>query len=674
MQHQHKLIISWFVTAAVVLLGLFSPAQAATISIGPSAGTFTVGSTFDSSIFINTQGESVNAVDIFLYFPPDKLQVVSPSAGQSVVGIWTSPLKYDNQNGSVRFQGGIPGGLNVGQGLISTITFRVRRVGTAIVKLSENSKILLNDGKGTDVLSNVQNGIYSLIFPPPAGPIVTSLTHSDQLKWYNNPSVILLWASDVPVDGYSYVLSDEPLVAPDDISDGTKTSVSYKNLSSGTHYFHIKSLRDGIWGGVTHFAVNIDVNPPAEFSVEVSPATWTTSRQMVISFTTTDSDSGISYYEYAVIPTDYPSVSGSEPRPFFTEVESPQTLNLDLGSYDIVVKAYDNAGNFRDSTVKVRVLSSWLSLFYDKYVLLGLAILVLILGFTAWKIHKWRRGISDKTISHVLPDGVKDKLRQLKEYRNKYGKLAVLLIFIGSAVLFGSLHVRGADLSANPPPQSSQNESLSPPIISTVSRNISNDEIFYVGGKASGPNLGIVIYLQNLSTGETFEQTVISDANGNWFYRHDSFLQSGEYILWAQERFAGNASPPSPQVKITVIPTAFQFGSSRLSYETVYALLSAVLFAIALGLLIVIFVIGRRGNKKKRLLLKEVKEAEDSIRQGFAVLKRDIEAELATVKKARLSKALSAEEKEKETRLLSDLEKVESYIGKEVFDIEKIEL
>lgn len=672
---KRSVLLMVFLAVATLLLGGSSVVHATTISISPSVGTFTVGSTFDASVFINTQGESVNAVDIYLYFPPDKLQIVSPVASQSVVGVWTNPIRYNNQTGSAHFQGGIPGGLNVSQGLISSLTFRVRQVGSAIVRLSEeNSKVLLNDGKGTNVLNNVQSGIYSLRFPPPAGPTVASLTHPDQSQWYDNSSVVLSWANSTRVDGYSYILSDDSLTVPDDISEGTKAGVSYKNLTNGTSYFHIKSLYDGIWGGVTHFAINVDTAPPAQFSVEISPSSWTTSRQVVMSFVTTDFGSGIGYYQYVVIPTDRLSASLSSPTPIFVETKSPQILNLDPGNYDVIVQAYDNAGNFKDSTTKVRILSSWSSLFYNIYVLFGLAALVLMLSFIVWKIHRWRGNVSNKTIGNALSDDVKEKLRQLKEYQNRYGKLVILLIFIGLGLFFGNAYTSSADLPINTLRQSNQREFPSPPIISTVSKDISNDEIFYVGGKASGPNIGIIIYLQNLSTNETFERATISDASSNWFYRYDSFLQSGEYILWAQEKFSGNASPPSPQVKITVTPTAFQLGSSRLSYETIYVLLSIVLFVVVFVLVIIIIFMIYHGRKKKRRLLKEVEEVEDSIRQGFAVLKRDIEAELNTIKKVKLSKALSEEEKERESRLLNDLEKVRSYIGKEVFDIEKIEL
>ena len=67
--------------------------------------------------------------------------------------------------------------------------------------------------------------------------------------------------------------------------------------------------------------------------------------------------------------------------------------------------------------------------------------------------------------------------------------------------------------------------------------------------------------------------------------------------------------------------------------------------------------------------MKELLVAVESILRGFAVLRRDIEAELEVIKKAKLGKELSAEEKKREEELLRDLNWAERYIGKEIWDV-----
>ncbi|RMD66878.1 hypothetical protein D6833_00945, partial [Candidatus Parcubacteria bacterium] len=254
-----KLSLGFFSFAVGVLVFCSVPFQAAaqkpaSLFLVPSSGTFTVGSTVRISLLLNTAGQNVNAVEANLRFPPDKLQVVSPSAGKSLIGIWVSQPNYDNRKGVLRFQGAIPNpGINTSRGVVSDITFRVVGVGTAILQFEDSSKVLLNDGKGTNILGQVTNGVYHFVLPPPGGPIVTSPTHPDQETWYRNSTVTFEWESEEGVDAYSYMLNKVPVDTPDNIPEGRATRQTYTNLADGVYYFHIKALRDGVWGGVTHY-------------------------------------------------------------------------------------------------------------------------------------------------------------------------------------------------------------------------------------------------------------------------------------------------------------------------------------------------------------------------------------------------------------------------------------
>jgi hypothetical protein len=73
---------------------------------------------------------------------------------------------------------------------------------------------------------------------------------------------------------------------------------------------------------------------------------------------------------------------------------------------------------------------------------------------------------------------------------------------------------------------------------------------------------------------------------------------------------------------------------------------------------------------KSRKLEKEIAEAEAAVKRGFAILKRDIMAELEIIHQAKI---LTHEEQAKEAKLLRDLQFVENYIGKEIWDIERLE-
>lgn len=662
-----------------VILAIPQQVQGATLSVSPSSGTFTVGSTFDVSIFLDTEKESINAIGLSMGFSPDKLQVVSPSVGKSIIEVWTASPKFNNQTGRIDLQGGIPGGINVKNGLVTTVTFRIKSVGSSIFKFLDGSRVLLNDGLGTDALKRATNGVYQLTLPPPAGPIVASTTHSSQSNWYSNPNAILNWSLDETPEGYSYILNQEPVDFPDNISEGQRNAITYKNLNDGVHYFHIKALRNGVWGGVTNFAIQIDTTPPAKFPIEVIPSSRTTKRQPVVQFNTTDYLSGIDHYELKIINLDLKNSRGGsqkEVQPLFIEAVSPYILSfLDFGKYDVIIRAYDKAGNYREITRRLSIVNtvfkfisgegfeirnvifvSW-SWFFTVFIL---AVIALIYG--ALRVRNWHDFIESKIVQKILPKEIKKKLEELNKYKSKYGsKILLLLLFITSLTVVSS------------PAFAQQQVGIVPPLITTISKNVSNEEIFYIGGKTEASQTEVILYLQNLQTGETISQNVVSDKRGDWFYRHNKFLLSGNYLLWAQSKIGDLLSPPGPQIKMTVRATAIQFGSSRISYEILYLIISLLLLIVVILLAVYIAFHFYHGRKKHIRFVKEVKEAEESVHRGFAVLKRDIQAEFALIKKAKMEKALSSEEKLKEEQLLKDLSEIERYIGKEIWDIEETE-
>ncbi len=83
----NKFLACLFISILCFTNILFTNAQegGASIYFSPASGTFYVGSTFDVSVFVNTNGNDVNAVRVDLKFDPKKLQVASPTAGKSFI-------------------------------------------------------------------------------------------------------------------------------------------------------------------------------------------------------------------------------------------------------------------------------------------------------------------------------------------------------------------------------------------------------------------------------------------------------------------------------------------------------------------------------------------------------------------------------------------------------------
>lgn len=337
----------------------FVEAQGASLYLSPQTGTFFVGSTFDVSIFVNTGGNNVNAVEVDLKFDQRKLQIASPTAGRSFIAVWISQPTFSNIEGKASFQGGVPSpGINTSSGLVSTITFRAIQPEEATVSILDSSQVLLDDGKGTNILSSVGRGIYKIVIPPPEGPKVFSPTHPDQNKWYNNNSPTLSWEKEEGVTDFSYSIDDSFYGVPDNISEGDHTSVSYTEVEDGIWYFHIKAKKGKVWGGITHYILLIDATPPASFTLSFEPTLRSpvmTAREPIVSFITTDSLSGIDHYDLKLI--DLTKAPQKKETGFFVEVSSPYKLpSLDTGEYEVMVRAFDRAMNWQDSSQKIEVI------------------------------------------------------------------------------------------------------------------------------------------------------------------------------------------------------------------------------------------------------------------------------------------------------------------------------
>ncbi|MBI3573300.1 MAG: hypothetical protein HY092_03825, partial [Candidatus Kerfeldbacteria bacterium] len=311
----------------------------------------------DVSFIVDTGGQSINAVNADVLFPADKLQVVNPAASTSFISLWVTAPTYSNTDGTINLQGGLPNpGIKTSAGVISTVTFRIKAAGPATIRYAPSSKVLLNDGQGTNILSSTGTASFVLSNPPPAGPIVASPTHPSSNTWSNNPDIQLSWEPVPGAIGYSYSFDQIAKNIPDDTVDTTNTSTSVHAMSDGIWYFHIKAKNES-WGGISSYQVEIDTTPPAAFTPTIDQKTMTTEDTGTLRFITTDAASGIDHFEVKQISQN----SNASQTTLFVEASSPYVINkLPAGGYSFVVRALDRAGNSVDGSVKLDVISSGL--------------------------------------------------------------------------------------------------------------------------------------------------------------------------------------------------------------------------------------------------------------------------------------------------------------------------
>ncbi len=178
-------IIAVSIMAAFLVTGSI---QAAQISFETPVTTTAVGDTIVFHVRLNTEGASINAVDLGIMYP-GILSVKSISKSGSFIQLWVKEPSYTDS--TIFLSGGLPGGIVSGNTIAATITFEAKSVGDGALGLSPASSILLNDGSGTSVPISLQTPTIHVIPRKPnespkvlsdAGDIAVKQANSDFIK------------------------------------------------------------------------------------------------------------------------------------------------------------------------------------------------------------------------------------------------------------------------------------------------------------------------------------------------------------------------------------------------------------------------------------------------------------------------------------------------------------
>ena len=618
----------------------------------------------------------------------------------------------------MRLQGGIPSpGVKTSQGVVTTLTFRAIQPGNVSLVFTGNSQVLANDGRGTNILSLTVGATYRIDLPPPEGPAVASPTHPDQNAWYRSRSPSLQWVAEEGVNDFAFSL-DQDAGGPVDLKQtrGLVPATSYIDLQDGLWYFHIRAKKGNIWGGSTTFLVRIDGTPPADFELEFAPGEVSSDRRPFVNFATTDALSALNRYDVRIVSTSGSSASQADATTsFFVTAQPPyRTPELTPGGYDVIVRAYDNAGNVTESIGHITIVAGAFAVlsvglkigpwFISWWLLTFFALGGAALGTWAWRHQHARHTRLRKKLNEDL-DMMRERLRKdfsevserLAEEEHIKERLAQQLKRLDGddhkrgSVLLGALAVGAALVvimavghktvlfAQEGPPLSqavredplSQRAGGEVPIITTFRGQLGSDELLYLGGTAPSDAIVIVSFSQEQQEALVVETR--ADRDGRWSYLHPRFLQPGVYRVFARTRDdVGNLSDWGPQVTIEVVSRTISVGGVTVSFQAVVGIANVLLILIAAGLGGTSLWFNRRSHRLRDRLRKEVHEAEVAVQEGFRLLRRDIEKELQLVGTADFpSRKFSKEEKEQREKLVVDLQAIEERVRKEVEDIEQ---
>lgn len=341
----------------VILLVLFlAPLTsfAATLSLSPSTGVYTTGSTFTVRAVVNTQGKPVNAAEGTIKFNPSEVTVVSVDRSGSIFNLWVTEPTFSNSAGTISFSGGMPSGYTGSAGTIFSITFRTTNASNARVNIT-NGSVLANDGMGTNVLSSMNGGTYTIgaasVSPTPevveyvapantpGAPVIESSTHPNSEDWYTEKTATLSWSLPSGITEVRTLLDGSPSSIPTRVYENPISTITLEDLDEGEQYFHLQFRNEDGWGRVSHYRLAVDTEKPTKFDIALAEDADGANPAQVLILSAEDATSDISRY---VVKID-----NNEPYEFVDEEGNGRLVLPELapGYHSVIIEAFDEAGN-----------------------------------------------------------------------------------------------------------------------------------------------------------------------------------------------------------------------------------------------------------------------------------------------------------------------------------------
>jgi hypothetical protein len=347
----------WIILSIIISLGCIlrpGSVQAATLSIGASDTTLSVGDTVTVSVRLSAGGKAINAADGTLIFPSSTLTLQSISRSGSIFTFWAEDPHGSNASSQISFSGGLPSpGYSGSGGKIFQATFKAKAVGSAQLTLS-GVHILANDGYGTNVFSGAGSATISIAesgttpTPPSApgepAPVLTLNPFASGNTWYPNNKFSVSWLKPKNYLGSSVVLDQNKGTIPPTTISTTSGTASYTIATDGIWYLHVRHSYSTGWGTTTTATLRHDATAPESFAINVERDRGESDPTPTLSFSAKDATSGIA--KYTIVVDD------GAPQ----TISSPYTLkNLSSGAHHVIVAAYDQANNVQTAETTITI-------------------------------------------------------------------------------------------------------------------------------------------------------------------------------------------------------------------------------------------------------------------------------------------------------------------------------
>ena len=348
--------------AALLVYSFTATTFAAKFITSHDANGARVNDTIHATVYLDTEGQTINNGEAAISFPKDKLRVESVSISGSIFNLWVEQPTFSNQSGIISFNGGVPNPGYIGaRGRILQITYRAIGTGDGVFTFS-NQSILANDGYGTDVANSSSPSSFAIASPTPeepekiittpvetpvknesstivfSTPVITSKEIPNSTNWYNVSSATFSW--NLPAGTKSVLTSLDSSI------DGVPTkeytpaisSRTLTDLDDGKQYLHIRFIGNGSRSSIGTYGINIDTSSPTNLTLKKETSESAVYKLLI---SATDKTSGISHYTLSIDDGTPEKITISN------DIKSTEYLlpALAAGNHTITVVAYDKANN-----------------------------------------------------------------------------------------------------------------------------------------------------------------------------------------------------------------------------------------------------------------------------------------------------------------------------------------
>jgi hypothetical protein len=303
------------------------------------------------AIKVSTGGEAINAAEAVINYDPKMAEVLDIITTNSFCRQDLFAEKtIDNENGVVDITCGVPSpGFSEPNGIVAELVIQPLKIGQLSLRFGDETKILANDGLGTNVLRLAIDGNYNIVSYDDQQnigepPTVFSYTHPNSERWYKKKNVYFSWFGTKGAT-YRYALNNIPDSIPGEENTTSENSLSFDVDKDGVYYFHLLPEINGSVGIIAHFKIMIDSTPPLPPIVKTSQTNINVGEIVRFAFVGQDELSGIQtgYYvkidEGILLPVIPPLY-----MPF-----------LSSGKHLATIRVFDKAGNFNDTEVEINV-------------------------------------------------------------------------------------------------------------------------------------------------------------------------------------------------------------------------------------------------------------------------------------------------------------------------------